>query len=254
MGLQKMTKPADKPWIGIPTRYHAASEVIGQIRHYLDAVIDAGGIPLLIPTVESASVVGDYLEQADGILLPGSPTDVDPKFYSAEPHPKLGKLYPERDSTDFALLKYAEATNLPILGICFGIQSLNVFRGGSLVQDIPSVVSRALAHDESTHAIHLEAGSLLAGLAGPSGPSGDGGSVDIDVNSFHHQSIERPGHNLRIAAKAPDGVIEAVEDVTGRFVVGVQWHPERGWQDSEFSRRLFSAFVQASRKSKTQAH
>jgi putative glutamine amidotransferase len=244
-----MTNPADKPWIGIPTRYHAESKIIGQIRHYLDAVIDAGGIPLLIPTVESALVVKDYLEQADGILLPGSPTDIDPKLYGAEPHPSLGKLYPERDSTDFALMKYAEATNLPILGICFGVQSLNVFRGGSLVQDIPSVVSSALTHDESRHAVQLEAGSLLAGLAGP---SGSGGALEIEVNSFHHQSIERPGRNLRIVAKAPDGVVEAVEDVTGRFVVGVQWHPERGWQDSEFSRRLFSAFVQASRKSKTQ--
>jgi len=241
-----MAKPADKPWIGIPTRYHAASEVIGQIRHYLDAVIDAGGIPLLIPTVDSESVVHDYLEQADGILLPGSPTDIDPKLYRAEPHPKLGKLYPERDSTDFALMKHAESANLPILGICFGIQSLNVFRGGSLVQDIPSVVSSALTHDESRHSVRLEAGSLLAGLGGRNG------FLDMEVNSFHHQSIERPGRNLRIAAKAPDGVIEAVEDVTGRFVVGVQWHPERGWRDSEFSRRLFSAFVHASRKSKTQ--
>ena len=241
-----MTKPVDKPWIGIPTRYHAETKVIGQIRHYLDAVIDAGGIPLLIPTVESASVVGDYLKQVDGILLPGSPTDVDPKVYGAEPHPKLGKLYPERDSTDFALLKYAEAAYLPVLGICFGVQSLNVFRGGSLVQDIPSVVSGALTHDESTHAVRLEAGSLLAGLIGHQG------TLDMDVNSFHHQSIERPGQNLRIAARAPDGVIEAVEDVTGRFVVGVQWHPERGWQDSDFSRRLFSAFVEASGKSKSQ--
>ena len=237
-----------KPWIGIPTRYHAESKVIGQIRHYLDAVIDAGGIPLLIPTVESATVVGDYLEQVDGILLPGSPTDVDPKFYDAEPHPKLGKLYPDRDSTDFALMKHAEAANLPILGICFGVQSLNVYRGGSLVQDIPSVVSRALSHDESTHTVRLETGSLLAGIAG------NGGTLDMEVNSFHHQSIERVGHDLRIVATAPDGVIEAVEDVTGRFVVGVQWHPERGWQDSEFSRRLFSAFVQAAGKSKTHVH
>jgi putative glutamine amidotransferase len=234
-----------KPWIGIPTRYHTATEVIGQIRHYLDAVIDAGGIPLMIPTVESPSVVGDYLDRVDGVLLPGSPTDIDPKLYRAEPHPKLGKLYPERDSTDFAILKHAEVANLPILGICFGIQSLNVFRGGSLVQDIPSVVPNPLTHDESRHAVQLESGSFLAKLAGHEG------ALDLDVNSFHHQSIERPGRNLRIAAKAPDGVIEAVEDVTGRFVVGVQWHPERGWQDSEFSRRLFSAFVQASRKSKT---
>jgi len=238
-----MAKRSDKPWIGIPTRYHAASEVIGQIRHYLDAVIDAGGIPLMIPTLEAPSLVGDYLNRVDGILLPGSPTDIDPKLYRAEPHPRLGKLYPERDSTDFAMLKHAEAASLPILGICFGIQSLNVFRGGSLVQDIPSVVSAALVHDESRHAVQLEGGSLLYELAG---------AKDLDVNSFHHQSIERPGNNLRITAKAPDGVIEAVEDTTGRFVVGVQWHPERGWQESEFSKRLFSAFIQASRKSKYQ--
>lgn len=243
-----MANSPDKPWIGIPTRYHAESEVIGQIRHYLDAVIDAGGIPLMIPTMESPAVVSDYLQQADGLLLPGSPTDIDPKFYNAEPHPKLGKLYPDRDSTDFALLKYADSANLPILGICFGVQSLNVFRGGSLVQDIPSVVSNAVKHDESRHSIHLEGDGLLAGLAGPDGLR------QLEVNSYHHQSVERPGRNLRIAAKAPDGVVEAVEDVTGLFVVGVQWHPERGWRESEFSRRLFSAFVQAARKSKSQGH
>jgi len=240
-----MVNPSDKPWIGIPTRYHAQSEVIGQIRHYLDAVIEAGGIPLLIPTVESPSVVRDYMNQADGILLPGSPTDIDPNLYGAPPDPKLGKLYPERDSTDFALLKHAEETSLPILGICFGVQSLNVFRGGSLVQDIPSLVSKPLTHDDARHPVHLEGSGLLSELAG---------SRDLEVNSFHHQSIERPGKNLRVAARASDGVIEAVEDVSGRFVVGVQWHPERGWQDSEFSRRLFSAFVQASRKSKSRVH
>jgi len=237
-----LDKPAiqntGKPWIGIPTRYHAPSETIGQIRHYVDAVIDAGGIPLLIPTVGSPSVVQDYMEQADGILLPGSPTDVDPGLYGAEAHPKLGPLYPERDSTDFALLKHAEAANLPVLGICFGTQSLNVFRGGPLVQDIPSVVSQAVQHDDARHEIRLEAGSLLSKLAGV---------THLEVNSFHHQSVEKPGRNLRVAARAPDGVIEAVEDVTGRFVIGVQWHPERGWQESDFAKRLFSAFVQASR-------
>jgi putative glutamine amidotransferase len=240
-----MAKSSDKPWIGIPTRYHAPSEIIGQIRHYLDAVMDAGGIPLLIPTVESPAMVGEYLEQIDGILLPGSPTDIHPNLYGSQPHPKLGPMYPERDSTDFALMKHADDANLPILGICFGVQSLNVFRGGGLVQDIPSLVSQAVAHDDARHSIHLEGGSLLSKLAG---------ATELDVNSFHHQSIERPGKNLQIVARAPDGVIEAVEDSTGRFVVGVQWHPERGWHDNEFSRRLFSAFVQASRKSNSRSH
>jgi putative glutamine amidotransferase len=106
------------------------------------------------------------------------------------------------------------------------------------VQDIPSVISEPLQHDDARHTVRLEAGSLLAQLAGAAG---------VEVNSFHHQSVARVGKNLRVAASAPDGVIEAVEDATGRFVVGVQWHPERGWQDNDFAKRLFSAFVQASR-------
>jgi putative glutamine amidotransferase len=228
----------DKPWIGIPTRYHAESEVIGQIRHYLDAVFDAGGIPLLIPTTDSTAQVSHYLDKIQGVLLPGSPTDVDPHRYGANPHPKLGKLYPERDSTDFQLLQHAEDAKLPVLGICFGVQSLNVFRGGGLVQDIPAVVPNPVVHDESKHKVRIENGSLLSKLSGV---------TDLEVNSYHHQCVERPGRNLRVVATAPDGVIEALEDVSGRFVVGVQWHPERGWRESEFARRLFSAFVQATR-------
>ena len=128
-----------KPWIGIPTRYHEKSEYIGQIRHYLDAVIWAGGLPLMIPTVADRSLIREYVAQIQGVLLPGSPTNIDPKHYSAAPHEKIGKLYPERDATDFAILDMVEHEgNLPILGICFGIQSLNVYRGGSLVQDINS--------------------------------------------------------------------------------------------------------------------
>src|SRR5262245_44433930 len=105
-----------KPWIGIPTRYQEKTDSIGQSRHYLDAVLWAGGLPLLIPVVEPL-VVSEYLKPLDGILLPGSPTDVDPVHYGVPPHPNLGKLYPERDATDFALLQHAEKENLPILGI-----------------------------------------------------------------------------------------------------------------------------------------
>src|SRR5688500_6847119 len=120
----------ERPWIGIPTRYHDKSEVIGQIRHYLDAIIWAGGLPLMIPTVEDRSILREYAERIDGILLPGSPTDVDPVIYGAEAHPKLGNRYPERDTTDLTLLEYADKGGVPLLGICFGVQSLNVHRGG----------------------------------------------------------------------------------------------------------------------------
>src|SRR3990172_12289828 len=137
-----------KPLIGVPTRYHEKSESVGQIRHYLDAILWAGGLPLMIPVVCSAEAVREYVEQIDGVLLPGSPTDIDPKIYGAEPHPKLGRIYPDRESADFTLLECADKFDLPLMGICFGAQSLNVYRGGSLVQDIPAQVSNPIQHNE----------------------------------------------------------------------------------------------------------
>jgi len=235
----------EKPWIGIPTRYHEKSEYIGQIRHYLDAVLWAGGLPLMIPTGVDPESIREYVSRVQGILLPGSPTDIDPKHYRESPHEKLGKLYPDRDATDFAVLDSVEKhSDVPVLGICFGIQSLNVHRGGSLVQDIPSLVSVAVVHDEddgkppARHVVRLAEDSLLGRLAGRS---------EMEVNSYHHQAVAVPGCNLRAVAFATDGVIEAVEDTTGRFVVGVQWHPERGWRDDPFSKALFSRFIECAR-------
>ena len=235
-----------KPWIGIPTRYHEKTEYIGQIRHYLDAVLWAGGLPLMIPAVGDRGVIREYVDRVQGILLPGSPTDIDPAHYGAVPHEKLGRPYPERDTTDFAILDLVEKRNLPVLGICFGVQSLNVHRGGSLVQDIPSLVQNALVHDEddgkpvARHVVRIAEGSLIRRLAG---------RPEVEVNSYHHQSVQTPGRNLRAVAAAPDGVIEAVEDTTGRFIVGVQWHPERGWKDDPFSHALFTSFIEEARLS-----
>ena len=234
----------EKPWIGIPTRYHEKSEYIGQIRHYLDAILWAGGLPLMIPTTGDRRILREYVTRVHGVLLPGSPTDIDPKHYGAAPHPKLGDVYPERDTTDFEILEYAEQETLPLVGICFGIQSLNVFRGGSLVQDIPALVDGALAHeaDDGTpparHTVRIAEDSLIARIAARS---------DIEVNSYHHQSIANPGRNLRAVAFAPDAVIEAVEDTSGRFIVGVQWHPERGWKDDPFAKALFTTFIDQAR-------
>jgi putative glutamine amidotransferase len=233
-----------KPWIGIPTRYQEKTEYVGQTRHYLDAILWAGGLPLLIPTVDDREIVGEYIGRVQGVLLPGSPTDVDPSHYAADRHEQLGRMYPERDATDFAILDLVEQKDLPTLGICFGIQSLNVHRGGSLVQDIPSTISDHLIHDEADekpparHVVRISEGSLLARLAG---------TKDLEVNSYHHQAVHKTGRNLRPVAFASDGVIEAVEDTTGRFVIGVQWHPERGWKDDPFSKALFSAFIEKAR-------
>ncbi len=233
-----------KPWIGIPTRYHESTEYIGQIRHYLDAILWAGGLPLMIPTLNDRELVRSYVERVQGVLLPGSPTDLDPVHYAAEPHSKLGRLYAERDATDFAILDLADERDLPTLGICFGVQSLNVHRGGSLVQDIPSIVSDHQIHDQdddkppARHIIRIAENSLIGRLAGRS---------EVEVNSYHHQAVQAPGRNLRPVAFARDGVIEAVEDTEGRFVIGVQWHPERGWKDDPFSKALFSTFIEQAR-------
>jgi putative glutamine amidotransferase len=235
-----------KPFIGIPTRYHEKSEYVGQLRYYLDAVLWAGGLPLMIPLSTDAELIRAYAERIDGILLPGSPTDIDPQRFGAQPHPKLGRLYPERDITDFTLLDFSERSNKPVLGICFGVQSLNVYRGGSLVQDIPAIVTGAVAHDKddvvdhpqdpARHLVRVSEGSLIAKLAG---------KTEVEVNSYHHQSVQRPGRNLKITAVAPDGVVEALEDTQGRFIVGVQWHPERGFQNDPLSQALFRSLIQA---------
>lgn len=233
-----------KPWIGIPTRYHDKTETFGQIRHYLDAVIWAGGIPLMIPSVQEPKVVKDYLDRIDGILLPGSPTDIDPAHYHERPHSRLGRAYPQRDALDFALLRHSDAARLPVLGICFGAQSLNVHRGGKLIQDIPAIVPASLVHDSEgcepnagrRHLIRIDPNSLVGRLAG---------KETWDVNTYHHQAVSQVGRDLRVSATAPDGVVEAIEGTTGRFVVGVQWHPERGWASDPFARAIFSAFVAA---------
>lgn len=206
----------------------------------------------MIPTFAPLPVAMGYLERLDGILLPGSPTDIDPRIFGEAPHEKLGRILPERDALDFALLKYSEEERLPVLGICFGAQSLNVYRGGKLIQDIPSTVLSPAFHDDhgepeqpARHWVRLNKDSLLGRLAGSDG---------VEVNSFHHQAVSQPGRNLQVAATAPDGVIEAVEDSRGSFFVGVQWHPERGLQDDALSRALFTAFVLDAGKSQSRAH
>jgi putative glutamine amidotransferase len=197
----------------------------------------------MIPVFAPAETVAEYVERLDGILLPGSSSDIDPARYGAPPHPRLGKLTPEREALDFSLLEHADRARLPVLGICFGIQSLNVFRGGTLVQDIPSVVAAPVRHDDhgeppepARHIVRLDRDSLLGRLAD---------ADTVEVNSFHHQGIEKPGKSLNAVAAAPDGVVEAVEDPSARFVVGVQWHPERSFRDDPFSQALFQAFIRA---------
>lgn len=216
-------------------------------RTYAEAIESAGGIPVQIPLIPRRSYLDAVVSRLDGVVLAGSNSDLDPDYYGAEPSPSLRNVVPERDRTDMILLDIAEETSKPLLAICFGLQSLNVSWGGSLIQDIGTQVTNPIKHeqwpehgpsaDRPSHYVMLEPGSLLASLAY---------GESVKVNSTHHQAIARLGADLRVTARAADGVIEAVEDTRpGRFVVGVQWHPEAGFADDTFSQAIFRRLIEA---------
>lgn len=233
-----------QPRIGITMRFDEKGDFYLR-RDYSEALAAQGAIGLHLPLIAQPEFLEEALSGLDGLLLPGSDSDVDPLLYGAESHQRLGKVQALRDKTDLLLLTAAERLELPILGICYGMQVLNVSRGGSLVQDLESQIPLSLTHqqkgarEERTHAVFFESNSRLSGLAQ---------NRELMVNSHHHQSIDVLGRNLKIAARAADNVIEAVEDPRqNRFVVGVQWHPELDWRRDEFSQHLFADFIKAAK-------
>ncbi len=236
----------ERPVIGITTRIELETDRFYLSRHYSEAVEAGGGVPLLIPLIPERDYLAHLISRVDGILLPGSDSDVDPVRYQREAHPQLGSVHPLKDETDLLALEEIEERRIPLFAICFGVQVLNVARGGTLVQDIRSQLPNALKHDQGiprdrhSHRVKLLEGSLVAELAGVK---------ETPVNSHHHQAIETLGRDLVATAWATDGLVEAVEDPRGdRFVLGVQWHPELGWQRDEFSRAMFSRFVTEARR------
>jgi putative glutamine amidotransferase len=209
---------------------------------YLSALHSVGVTPVVVPLHERPDRVARLLLGVQGILLPGSGYDVDPQRYGEDPIPECGAADPARTAVDELLLQDAFNLQKPILAICHGAQTLNVWRNGSLIQDLKTAVNhspgRAVAE---AHPVNITPGSKLAGML-----SADE-ALGVYVNSSHHQAVKAPGDNLLVSAVSPvDGVIEAVElDSTAHFVVAVQWHPERTYTQSAFSRAIFSAFVQA---------
>ena len=210
------------PLIGLPGRRRRASEIGGfpesmansevdlYMADYARGVIEAGGIPVHIPIDVDPAAVGERL---DGIVLPGG-TDIDPILYGADPDPELLPLEPERDDLELALLSAALDAEVPVLGICRGIQVLNVYQGGTLHQHVPEHGRFDLPIDSTIHEVSFAEGSTLHELYGPS----------AQVNSLHHQTVADLGHDLTVTARADDGTIEGVE--MGDHVVAVQWHPE----------------------------
>jgi putative glutamine amidotransferase len=214
-------------------------------RHYSEAVEAAGADPVHISLIPDRQYIDSLMDSLDGILLPGSDSDVDPLRYGREPHPALGSVHPIKDRTDWAVLDEAEKRAMPVFAICFGMQVLNVHRGGTLIQDIASQMPNAIKHqqgaprDRPSHAVRLLPESNLAALRK---------AEHALVNSHHHQAIEAVGRDLQATAWAGDGLVEGLEDTrSDRFVMAVQWHPELGWQQDGFSQALFERFVAEAR-------
>ncbi|HKQ99913.1 MAG TPA: gamma-glutamyl-gamma-aminobutyrate hydrolase family protein [Pyrinomonadaceae bacterium] len=234
-----------RPRIGITMRLELETDRFYLARYYSEAVEAMGGAPLHISLIPDREYIKTVMDALDGILLPGSDSDVDPLRYGREPHQRLGSVHPLKDETDLLVLEEAERRGMPLFGICFGMQSLNVSRGGTLIQDIASEMPQAIKHqqgaprDRRSHRVRLLEGSQVAQLAGSDGAL---------VNSHHHQAIETLGRELVATAWTSDGLVEAVEDPrSDRFVMAVQWHPEIAWTEDDFSRSLFGRFVEAAR-------
>ncbi|CAM3310558.1 gamma-glutamyl-gamma-aminobutyrate hydrolase family protein [Rhodothermus bifroesti] len=215
-------------------------------RAYLDCIIAAGGLPVVVPVTLSLEDLRTLFEQVDGVLLTGG-ADVDPVHYGQVPHPATYGIDPDRDRTELALVRWAVTADKPLLGLCRGLQVLNVALGGTLIQDIPSQCPHALPHDGEAlgqprtallHEVTVQPNSRLAALLK---------QQRLAVNSLHHQAIDQLAPTLVATAHADDGLIEAVEVPTCRFVLGVQWHPEELAPTRPDMHQLFAAFVEACR-------
>lgn len=218
---------------------------LAQNRTYIQAVIRAGGLPLLIPHLEDKALLRAVYERLDGLLLPGG-EDIHPGYFREAIHSRCRSISPERDATELPLARWAVEEGKPLLGICRGVQVLNVALGGSLYQDIGSQCPAAGRHDWypgfprdlRAHGVALVDGTHLARVMDASA---------LEVNSLHHQSVKDLAPALELAAVAPDGIVEAVEVRDHPFAVGVQWHPEELAGTDPRNQRLFEALVRASR-------
>jgi putative glutamine amidotransferase len=218
---------------------------------YVHALTSVGAIPWLIPLLgDDVATLRDLYDELDGIFLPGG-ADIDPESYSAERHPSCDRSDPSRDRVELILVRWAMEDHKPVLGVCRGLQIINLAAGGSLFQDLKDLLLSAIKHDyfpfrdgyardHLAHPVRLVEGTRLHRVAGV---------TELPVNSMHHQGIERLGAGLVASAFAPDGVIEGIEGgADEHFLVGVQWHPEVLIDTDPRMRRLFEEFISAARE------
>lgn len=237
--------PKDRPVIGLLCAHEQEKRDRWFVATaYIQAIIKAGGIPILIP-YQPKEQIFHILEGLDGLVLPGG-DDVDPGRFGENPIAQCGTIDPQWDDLDLWAAGFALERNMPILAICRGCQVLNVALGGTLIQDIPTQVRDSIKHAQqaprwyASHDISVQSASLLGNIWG---------NDPKKVNSYHHQSLAKVGKGLRIVASAPDGIIEAVESSEHRFVLGVQWHPELMTEHYPVAGRIFEHFIQASLES-----
>lgn len=208
---------------------------------YGEALSACGAAPVIIPVSPTGPVLEAIIDRLDALLLSGGP-DVHPRRYDQMPAVGLGDIDEDLDRMEFEALALAESRDLPILAVCRGIQLLNVFRGGSLFQDIAGQRPESIGHRQqappavATHTVAVASGTMLRRIVV---------KKTLWVNGRHHQGIQHVGQGLAVAATAPDGLVEAVEDPSKPFVLGIQWHPEGLWRNDPPARRIFNAFVAA---------
>src|SRR5712691_1982665 len=251
MGEPNMVEPkTTAPRIAIPVPHSGDREYAERaLPQYEEAVRLAGGEPVRIELDQTPAQVMKQIERCDAVLLPGSKADVDPQKYGADRHQKTATADSERDTVDELLLQDAYNMHKPVLAICYGLQILNVYRSGTLVQHIESAINHSAGRAvERAHTVDIASDSHLAAIVGA-----DKNNAEVAVNSSHHQSVDMVGDGLRVVARSPlDGVIEALEGtLPGHFVLAVQWHPERSVNDSkelaDSAKAIFQAFIEAAR-------
>ncbi len=209
---------------------------------YMRAIEEAGGIPVVLPLMSNRAAWRQMVAHVHGLLVTGSGSDLAPELYGERQRHKFARMSRERATMELGIAKVAYQADVPMLGICGGMQSINVALGGTLHQDIAAQLKTPIDHlpaysaTKTTHAVQIAPGSLLRRIAG---------KARVEVNSSHHQSVKEVAPNLLQTAVAPDGVIEAIEAPDRAFFLGVQWHPEFLYERDPVQRRLFQALVRA---------
>lgn len=235
---------ANRPTIiGIVPLYDKKRDSLWMVPGYMEGITAVGGLPLMLPLTSGDEQLRQIVRRVDGVLFPGG-QDIDPARYHESVSAQCGELCRRRDEMECKLLRLCRVQRKPVLGICRGLQLFNAALGGTLYQHIPQQLPDALSHQMTppyhrpVHPVSVEAGSLLFHLVG---------KTQLRVNSYHHQGVKQLSPLLTACAWSPDGLIEAAEDRSQPFFLGVQWHPELSWKTDADSRALFYSFVQASR-------